>query len=171
VLNAAIDQMKRSAEAIEALVRGLDDEEARWRPEPGKWSMLDVIAHLVDEEKLDFRVRIDLTLRHPDREWPPIDPEGWVVEHDYASKSLPEVVAQFRRERDASLVWLRNLSAPDWNASHDHPQMGPVTAGSLLGAWVAHDLLHIGQIARIRYARNAAVSEPHPVEYAGPGPS
>jgi hypothetical protein len=30
-----------------------------------------------------------------------------------------------------------------------HPELGPVTLGELLATWVAHDLSHIAQIARV----------------------
>lgn len=170
MLQESIAQLKRSGESIAALVRGLDRDDARWRPGEGKWSIVEVMAHLVDEERDDFRTRIDLTLRHPERDWPSIDPEGWAVTRNYASKEIEQVADEFCREREASLVWLKSLGSPDWNVVHKHPRIGPMTAGTLLGSWVAHDLLHLRQIARIRYARMSALFAPHSLEYAGPAP-
>jgi hypothetical protein len=31
----------------------------------------------------------------------------------------------------------------------EHPELGPVTLRNLLATWVAHDLNHLGQIARV----------------------
>jgi hypothetical protein len=30
-----------------------------------------------------------------------------------------------------------------------HPELGPVTVSQLLATWVAHDLNHLGQVARV----------------------
>ncbi len=49
-------QLIDNAERISALVRGITIQDARWQPEPGTWSILEVVNHLYDEEREDFRV-------------------------------------------------------------------------------------------------------------------
>ena len=66
-------RMSANVEAVSSLAKGVDDEQARWRPAPGKWSILEVIGHLYDEEQFDFRTRVDYTLNHPGEEWPPLN--------------------------------------------------------------------------------------------------
>jgi hypothetical protein len=41
-----------------------------------------------------------------------------------------------------------------------HPDFGPVTLGQLLATWVAHDLGHLAQIARVMAKRYAAAVGP-----------
>ncbi len=48
-------QLARQAEAIHALVQDVSDDQARWKPSPDDWSILEVIHHLYDEEIEDFR--------------------------------------------------------------------------------------------------------------------
>ena len=60
-------QLAYNAETIHSYVNGLTVEQARWKPTPNDWSILEVINHLYDEEREDFRVRIDYTLHRPDR--------------------------------------------------------------------------------------------------------
>ena len=168
MLKQSVDQLARNAITIEQLVQGMLDEAAEWKQEPSKWSIVEVINHLVDEEREDFRLRLDLTLRHPEEPWPPIDPEGWVQERNYAGRSLADSLGKFGEERRASVVWLRSLGDPDLNRSHKHPKMGEITAGTLLGSWVAHDLLHIRQLARLRYLYFKDLATPHNLDYAGP---
>ena len=78
-LSFAIQRFQHNVLAISALVAEVDTTQARWKPAPQEWSILEVIHHLYDEEREDFRLRLDLILHHPDVPWPPIDPEGWVT--------------------------------------------------------------------------------------------
>jgi hypothetical protein len=152
---------------IATLASGISLEQARWRPSPDAWSILEVINHLHDEEREDFRTRLDLMLHHPDRDFPPIDPAGWVVERRYNERLLDESLAKFLAERDASLAWLKTLDAPDWAITRQAP-WGPFRAGDIMAAWVAHDLLHLRQLVELHYAWTAADLTPYQVDYAGP---
>lgn len=162
-------RLQRGAEAIRALVEGMTDAEARWRPPSGGWSVLEAICHLKDEETEDFRQRLRLTLEDPAKEWPKMDPEGWVRERRYQERSLKPELEGFLAERRKSLEWLRSLVAPDWSRTHQHPR-GALSAGDLLASWVAHDLLHVRQIARIQYEHARALAAPYRPDYAGPAP-
>jgi hypothetical protein len=163
-----IARLACGAEPIPALVADMDDAEARWRPPSGGWSVLEVVCHLRDEETDDFRQRLRLTLEDPAKEWPKMDPEAWVTERRYQERSLKPELDAFLAERRKSLEWLRGLKAPDWSRTHTHPR--PMAAGDLLAAWVAHDLLHVRQIARIRYEHVRALAAPFKLDYAGPAP-
>ncbi len=162
------DRLETSGRILLDLFTGVDDGEARWKPAPERWSMLEVLVHLGDEEKDDFRPRISSTLEDPAREWPPIDPEGWVRERRYNERDLSESLAGFRRERAASLEWLRGLAEPAWERAHEHPSLGVLRAGDLLAAWVAHDGLHIRQISGLRVEYLSVQAAPYSTRYAAP---
>ncbi len=159
-------QMAENAARIRALVRGVSEQQARWRPDPASWSILEVVNHLLDEERQDFRVRLDYTLHRPGEPWPPIDPGGWVTERKYNEKDLEASLDSFLSEREASLAWLRELAAPDWEAMHE-TSFGPIAAGDVFAAWVAHDLLHMRQLVELHWAYTTTELEPHRVDYAG----
>ena len=62
---AIAQQLTQQAQTIRALVTGVSAEQARWKPTPEDWSLLEVINHLYDEEREDFRQRVDYQLhRH-----------------------------------------------------------------------------------------------------------
>ncbi|MBW7883764.1 MAG: DinB family protein [Caldilineaceae bacterium] len=163
----AINRLLHQERAIQALAAGVDDEQARWKPTPGEWSILEVINHLYDEEREDFRQRLELTLRQPQADWPPIDPAGWVTARRYNERDLAESLQNFHAERENSLAWLRSLHHPDLTTAKVHPVMGTMRAGDLLAAWVAHDCLHIRQLNELLYLYNAQKAKPYAVEYAG----
>ena len=159
-------QMANHAATIQSLAQGLSAEQARWKPDPHTWSILEVINHLYDEEREDFRVRLDLILHHPDQPWPPINPQGWVTGRLYNQRDLAQSVENFLQERRKSLAWLRGLEAPDWQASVTAP-FGKLSAGDIFAAWVAHDLLHLRQLVELHWAYTLQAAHPYQVNYAG----
>lgn len=167
MLPYALARLTANAQAIAALVGGVPDAQARWKPTPEEWSLLEVIAHLYDEEREDFRTRVRLTLTDPTAEWPPINPAGWVTERAYNAQDPAERLAAFLREREASLAWLRDLRAPDWSATHTHPRFGSATAGEMLHAWIAHDHLHLRQLNHLHWQFLAQRAPASALEYAG----
>ncbi len=128
--------------------------------------MLEVVHHLYDEERDDFRRRLDHVLHRSERPWPEIDPAGWVLQRRYNEQDFEQTVAGFLRERDRSIQWLKSLNAPDWQRSYAAP-WGPITAGDLLASWVAHDLLHLRQLIELHWAHTVRQVEPFRVVYAG----
>ncbi|HEX2191085.1 MAG TPA: DinB family protein [Longimicrobiaceae bacterium] len=153
--------------SIQELVLAAPPEQVRWKPAPEKWSILEVVNHLADEEAEDFRARLDLLLHHPGEPWPPIDPRAWVRERRYGERDPGESLARFRSERERSLAWLREIGPPDWERSYSHPQLGVLTAGSIAASWLAHDLLHVRQLARLHWEFVSAGVAPHSAAYAG----
>lgn len=160
------DRMAANAKAVEALLRGVSDTQARWQPAPESWSLLEVICHLYDEEREDFRTRLDYALHRPGEPWPPIDPRGWVTGRAYNRRHLRGVLSAWLDERARSLEWLATLKSADWEASVQAP-WGAMRAGDLLAAWPAHDHLHIRQMNELHYAWHKSQAQPFSVAYAG----
>ena len=162
-----IGHLHVNGEVFKYLFKNISDEQARWKPAADRWSLLEVVNHLYDEEREDFRKRLELVLNDPDEPWPAIDPEGWVLQRRYNQKSLKESLHNFFGERANSLAWLQALETPDWQATHRHPQMGDMSAELLLANWLAHDLFHIRQINDLHFARLTRQVTPLSLAYSG----
>ena len=162
-----IARLAANVPAIRGLVAVAVPEQISWKPEPKAWSILEVAAHLLDEEREDFRVRLGLVLEDPHADWPPIDPQGWVEARAYADWDLVETIAAWADERAASLRWLRDLKAPRWENAKVHPAAGSLSAGDLLASWAAHDVLHARQLVRLHWAYLRYLTEPCSTDYAG----
>lgn len=156
-----------NAERIQALVQDVTAVQAVWRPDGDSWSILEVINHLYDEEREDFRVRLGIILHQPHEPWPPIDPGGWVTARAYNERELAASLANFLAERQKSLAWLDTLENPDWAASVPAPWGEPFLAGDMFAAWVAHDLLHIRQLVELHWAYTGQQLRPYSPQYAG----
>lgn len=164
---AIIRRLEGFPAVVAALVRSVSDEEARVRSASGAWSIAEIVAHLADEEELDFRARLGSTLRDARAPWPSIDPEGWARQRGYNAMNLGEVLERFTRARAESVAWLRSLEDANWSIAHPHPKFGPIKAGDLLAAWAAHDALHLRQIAKRLYERAAHDAPGFSTRYAG----
>ena len=69
-LDYCMKQLAENGQRVRALVEDIDEVQARWKPDPASWSILEVVCHLLDEEREDFRVRLDITLQRPGETWP-----------------------------------------------------------------------------------------------------
>ena len=161
-----IQQLKDNPERIRALVQNITAEQSRYKPAPDSWSMLEVINHLYDEERLDFRVRLDIILHHPEQDWPPIDPVGWVTERKYNQRDLNESLENFLRERAASLSWLDSLGEVDWETAYTRDGR-TMRAGDMFASWVTHDHHHLRQLVELHRALTAQAAQPYDFGYAG----
>jgi hypothetical protein len=160
-------RLDASAKAIGALVADAGPELATFRPSPSKWSILEILGHLRDEERRDFRVRVDYTLHRPGEHWPPIDPERWVKDGRFNERTVESLLAEFMEERHRSIAWLATLHDADWSTAYRHETLGDFTAASMLCAWAAHDLLHLRQIEGVMYVYLAHLAPPDRLDYAG----
>ena len=161
-----ITQLTNNAKTIRSLAEGVSRDQARWKPDIESWSILEVINHLFDEEREDFRVRLEYILTRPGEIPPEIDPQGWVVSRKYNEGSLSEAISKFSQERHQSLHWLGEIIPFNAEAASELP-FGSFQAGDMFAAWVAHDLLHMRQLVELHYQYTVSAMEPWNVSYAG----
>ena len=161
-----IEQLEINSMRIQAMVEGVSDEQAHWKPDAESWSILEVVNHLYDEERQDFRVRLDIILHRPGEAWPPIDPQGWVTERQYNQRNFEQSIENFLSERRDSLKWLKDLRGEDFTTSVPTP-WGSITAGDMFASWVTHDSLHMRQLVELIHAWIVRISEPYSGDYAG----
>ncbi|MEO8588613.1 MAG: DinB family protein [Flavobacteriales bacterium] len=161
-----IHQLARHGDVFRALFTCLTPREIHWKPAPEKWCALEIICHLCDEEREDFRARLSSTLETPEKPWPKIDPPAWVTERKYMDQDFDAKVASFIGERDRSVALLRGSTDAPWGNAYMHPTVGPVSCDLLLTNWVAHDLHHFRQLNNLHYGYLASISTV-PLDYAG----
>ena len=164
---ALIDRLDRFGRALRPLASVVSPEDARWKPDPKSWSVLEIVCHMADEEAGDFRLRTFQTITDPAQAWPGIDPEGWAVERKYNERDLGNELSRFEAERRASVDRLRVLANPSWDNSYRHPMLGNIRAGDLLCAWAEHDALHARQIAKRMHQLTQRDAGKYRTDYAG----
>jgi len=106
-------ELQNSTEMIRALLSGVAPEAARLKPSAESWSILEVVCHLYDEEREDFREHLDFILHRQKEEWHTIDTVGWVTQRKYNEQNFAEMQENFFIERKRSFAWLSGLLNPD----------------------------------------------------------
>lgn len=160
------EELNRDGKIFEDLLSDLSSQEYLWKPSENKWCLLEIVCHLFDEEREDFRARVKHILETSELSMKTIDPVGWVKDRNYIKKDFNIVLFDFIEERKKSLEWLMNLNNPDWNKKYLHPKLGDMSANMILANWVAHDYLHIRQIVKLKYDYLKSITKEN-FSYAG----
>jgi hypothetical protein len=161
-----INKLQQNIAVFEAALVNIGREEYVWKPQPDKWCLLEVICHLCDEEREDFRARVKHILLTPGVEMKSINPAGWVLERKYMEQSFDEKLTEFIMERKSSIEWLQSLKDAAWNNIYHHPKLGAMSAAMVLANWLAHDYLHTRQITGLKHGYLAGISG-QDLSYAG----
>ena len=146
-----IKGLSENRNVFKPLLFGITEEVYRWKPNPEKWCLLEIVCHLYDEEREDFRARTKHVLETPTEQLPSIDPQGWVESRRYIQQDYNGKLEEFLTERERSIEYLQSLSNPNWNNAYAHPKFGNMTAKMFLSNWLAHDYLHFRQITQLKY--------------------
>lgn len=142
--------LERTPNVLDALLSGIPTVWTTGNEGGESWSPFDIVGHMIDGELTDWMTRLRVILdQGPNRRFEPFDRFRHVARNK--GRALDDLLAEFRQLRDKNLADLRalNLTAAQLQLVGDHPAFGNVTAEQLLSTWVAHDLGHIAQIARV----------------------
>ena len=146
-----ISELNNNLDDFKSMLSAISREQYLWKPTPEKWCLLEIVCHLYDEEREDFRERLSQVLVTPDLPFRKINPLDWVATHDYINQDFYEMLNRFLEERKNSVKWLKSLSSTDYKLFWMHPKAGPVTGELLLSNWLAHDYHHFRQIIKLKY--------------------
>ena len=149
-LTAGVSVLERTPHTFRAMLDGLPPAWTDATEGPDTWSPYVIIGHLAHAERADWIPRARIILAQgTDRRFTPFDRFAQFRESE--GKSLPDLLAEFTRLRAESLATLAGWRLTDAHLelTGEHPAFGAVTLRQLLATWVAHDLGHIGQTARV----------------------
>ena len=149
-LPAGIAILERTPHTLRALLSGLPPAWTDATEGPETWSPYVIVGHLIHGERADWIPRARLILdQGPQRRFTPYDRFAQFRESE--GKSLADLLDEFARLRAANLDTLAGwrLTEAELALEGEHPDFGPVTLRQLLATWVAHDLGHVAQTARV----------------------
>lgn len=166
-MESLVERMAHFPTVLRAAATCVSAADARWKPAPEHWSILEVCCHMLDEEREDFRLRLRSTLENPTRAWAPLDLTNVATLRGYNTRDLVQTLTDFELERAESVAWLRSLGSPDWSTAYMHPKVGPLRAAELMASWAVHDALHLRQISKRLYELAARDTPGISTVYAG----
>jgi DinB family protein len=149
-LEEAIPILTSTPRTLDAMLRGLPTAWLECNEGGDTFSPYDVVGHLIHGEKTDWMPRARMILETGDAR--PFEPFDRFAQNEASrGKTLDELLDEFARLRAANIAALKaiKLAPSDLDRRGKHPTLGSVTMRQLLATWVAHDLDHVIQIARV----------------------
>jgi uncharacterized damage-inducible protein DinB len=139
---------ENAPELLAKLIEGVSDEALRVKPAPGKWSVVEILAHLADDEIVtSWRYR--QMLENSGCALSGFDQDEWARMGKYESKDPGQCLRLFRLLRESNLQMLRHLSSEEWQRHGMHAERGRMSVQDLARHMAGHDMNHIDQIRRI----------------------
>ncbi|HKQ87103.1 MAG TPA: DinB family protein [Candidatus Acidoferrales bacterium] len=130
------------------LLKGVPKAKLRKRPEPGKWSIHEIVTHMADTEVVyGFRVR--LTLGQPGAPLASFDQDQWVTALHYDRRDTATALEQFAALRKATLNMLKTIAPEQWKHFGLHAERGEESVERSVAMIAGHDINHLAQIERI----------------------
>ena len=149
-LTDGIAVLERTPHTLRALLAGLPPAWSDATEGPETWSPYVIVGHLIHGERTDWIPRARIILdQGPERRFTPYDRFAQFRESE--GKSLADLLDELARLRAENLATLAGWRLTDAQLAlrGEHPEFGPVTLRQLLATWVAHDLGHVAQTARV----------------------
>lgn len=150
-----LDALKRGPALLEHVIRDMSDAALRTRPQPEKWSPMEIVAHLADSE-LVYGYRIRQVLADSNPTFAPIDQDAWAEQFHYRDAVLADKLELFRTARKATLNLLSRAKPDDLERKGFHPEYQKhFTLADLVQRLSDHDANHLGQIERLKQKKSA----------------
>lgn len=149
-LEQGIPILERTPQVLRTMLHGLDSAWTDATEGPETWSPYIIMGHLVHGERADWIPRARLILAQgTNRRFTPFDRFAQFRESE--GKTLTDLLDEFTQLRAEGVATLAfwQLTDEQLALQGEHPAFGAVTLRQLLSTWVAHDLGHISQIARV----------------------
>jgi hypothetical protein len=153
-IDEAIEILERTPKVLSNLLFGLSNSWTVCNEGEATWNAFDVIGHLVEGEKFNWIPRIETIISKGETETFPVF-DRFSQLHQNSEKTIEQLLSEFTELRLNSLERLSSLvnAHTDLEQTGLHPEFGSVKLREQLSTWVAHDLDHISQIARVMAKR------------------
>jgi uncharacterized damage-inducible protein DinB len=169
VQDEIVQHLERSRQEFIAAVSGISEAQAKVRPGPARWSVLECVEHVTaveerfqgwlhkaekrDAPSVDKEKEAGLLVRIPDRTTRLNAPEAVLPTGRFAT--LAQALEQFNAGRTRSIQFAQDRCDDLYYLATEHPRLGPLNGVELLIVTAAHARRHAAQIHEVRAALSA----------------
>jgi hypothetical protein len=140
---------------IEQEIKGLTEEQLKWKAAPESWSVTEVLTHLVDHSiVVSFRIRE--LLSRSEAKLPAFNQDAWVSGQLANEEDVQHIVAAAHAFVYYNSLLFKRIPASDWDRTAVNFKGESVSLSTIVKAFVTHVNGHLGQIRRIKAAESAA---------------
>jgi uncharacterized damage-inducible protein DinB len=142
-----LKRLERTADELTGAIAGQSDAALSKRPDAKNWAAREVVCHLRDTEEF-FMLRFATIMAVDNPPLAPPDPDRWADERQYLRNDATEAARAFRKRREETLAFLRNLAPAEWERGGTHAVRGKVTIDAFVTLMAWHDDNHLDQLRR-----------------------
>ncbi|MGC1437520.1 MAG: DinB family protein [Terriglobales bacterium] len=145
---------RETPKKLQTLIKPLSKKQLTQRPEAGKWSIAEILAHLADTELVGgWRMRLILGSNGVSVQ--PFDQDVWAETLGYSRRDAKVSLETFRVLRESNLAMLKALPKNLWENYGMHQERGKETIAHIVRMFAGHDLNHLAQVEKITKANRS----------------
>jgi DinB superfamily len=140
--------LERQLKSTRILLGNIAEDKANHRYAPGKWSIKELVGHIVDSERV-FAYRALRFARNDQTELPGFDQDAFAANANFGNLPLSDIVQEYEAVRTSTLLFLRHLPPEAWSR-RGIANGNEMTVRALAFTIAGHEVHHV-QILRDRY--------------------
>ena len=144
---SSIDNYVQTAIKIRNSVEGVSEQLLTWNPGPGKWSIQEIVGHLMDSN-ITNTYRIRKIISEPVTPIVTFAHEEWVVQQQFNETPLTEILEAYDALTRYNALLLQKLSEEQW-LKYGLKNEEQITIAHIIDKFICnHVEKHMGQIER-----------------------
>src|SRR5215831_18174717 len=109
----ALTFLQQQLDSVASWVGSIDETSGDYRYEPGKWSVKEVLGHIIDSERV-FAYRALVFSRGDKTPLPGFDQDTWATHANYVNLPVRDIAAEFEFVRRSTIALFRHLDTEAW---------------------------------------------------------
>jgi len=151
----SIHNYLQTAEKIRDSVQSLPQELLLWQPGPGKWSINEIVGHLLDSNIVNS-YRIRKIIAEPGEPLATFAHEAWTDRQRFNETELAELLEAYDAITRYNAILLRKLNEEQWALVGMKPDE-PISIAHIIDKFICNHVdKHLGQIERNKAAYAAS---------------
>ncbi len=150
-----LDTLAQQLESTLSLLAGITEEQADSSYAPGKWSIKELVGHLIDSERI-FGYRALRFARADQTPLPGYEQDDYVASARFGARRLSDLAEELSYLRKANLSLFRSLDEEAWPRTGEANDQ-PVSVRAIAYIIAGHEAHHIG-ILRTKYLSSSTTA-------------
>ena len=144
VRNYILHGLRATPDVLEHLMRDATEADYDRRPDPDRFTLREVIAHLADWEGV-WLERATRMVTEDRPSLPSYDEGQWAIDHNYSALEVAGQLAKFRDGRAGFAAYLNDLGPEQWDRVGVR-EFGPISVAQQCALVIGHDGYHLKQV-------------------------
>lgn len=107
-----LEILKENSLVVSSFLRGIDQDKLSFRYAAGKWTIKEIILHIIDTERV-FAYRALCIARRDKTEFPGFDHDAYVASSQAEARSMDSLLLEYTNVRAATVSLYENFDAQD----------------------------------------------------------